>query len=149
MRHINLYSLKLVKEKSVLNDIGPYIIKQPKDVYDVVTSVLQLQHKPVEHFGIVALNTLNAIVGIHLLAIGTVDAIHIHQREIFKAALMNNATFIIMFHNHPSGNPTPSQDDVDMTREIEVASRVMGIPILDHIIIGENSFVSLRESKAI
>lgn len=139
MQSINLYSLKLVKEKSILNDIGPNIIRQPKDAYDIVTAVLQLQYKPFEHFGNVALNTLSAVVGIHTLAIGTVDATHIHQREIFKAALMNNATYIIIFHNHPSGDPTPSQDDVDMTRQIELSARVMGIPILDHIIIGENS----------
>lgn len=149
MKRINLYSLKLVKEKSMLFDAETIIIKQPEDAYAIVSSVLKLQHKPVEHFGILALNTLSAVVGIHVLAIGTIDATHIHQREIFKAALMNNATYIVMFHNHPSGDPTPSQDDITITQQIEIAAQVMGIPILNHIIIGEDSFFSLRESNVI
>jgi DNA repair protein RadC len=149
MKRINLYSLKLVKENSKLYDVDTVTIKQPEDVYAIISTVFSLQYEPVEHFGILALNAKNTIVGLHILAIGTIDSAIINQREIFKAALMNNATYVIMFHNHPSGDPTPSQDDISITQQIELAGHIMGIPILDHIIIGENSFVSLRESKAI
>ncbi|MEX1030009.1 MAG: JAB domain-containing protein [Paenibacillaceae bacterium] len=149
MKRISLYSLKLVKEKSRLYNVDTVTIKQPEDMYTIVSTVLNLQFESVEHFGILALNAKNLVVGLHVLAIGTIDAAIINQREIFKAALLNNASYVIMFHNHPSGDPTPSQDDITVTKQMELAGQIMGIPILDHIIIGESSFVSLRETHAI
>lgn len=149
MKRISLYSLKLVKENSKLYNVDTVTIKNPEDVYSIVSTVLNLQYEPVEHFGILALNAKNTVVGLHILAIGTIDAAIINQREIFKAALLNNATYVIMFHNHPSGDPTPSQEDITATKQMELAGQIMGIPILDHIIIGESKFISLRETQAI
>ena len=93
------------------------------------------------------LNTRNRLLGEKRLFVGTVNASLISAREIFLEALRYQAVYIILVHNHPSGDPSPSREDLLMTRKIKEAGMLIGIELLDHIIIGDRSYKSLREEK--
>lgn len=96
-----------------------------------------LGNEPVEVFGVLCLTTQHAVIGYHELSRGVLDATVVHPREVFKAAILSNASAIIVGHNHPSGDPTPSHEDVQLTLRLRSAASLMGIPLLDHLIIGE------------
>jgi len=98
-----------------------------------------------EHVVCLAVNTKNQPVGIHTVSIGSLNSSIIAIREVFKAAVMSNAAAIILCHNHPSGDPTPSAEDVAITRKIREAGVLLDIELLDHIVLGDPGFVSLRE----
>jgi DNA repair protein RadC len=98
-----------------------------------------------EHFVCLFLNTKNVVIGKETLSIGTLDSTLVHPREVFKAAVQRSASSIICVHNHPSGDPTPSSEDVSMTSRLLEAGRMMGIHVLDHVIIGDNRYASLKE----
>lgn len=100
---------------------------------------------PVEHFGILLLDTKHRVTRTALVSVGTLDASVVHPREVFRAATSGAAAAIVVFHNHPSGDPTPSDDDVALTKRLIRAGDLMGITVLDHVIVAENSFFSLRE----
>ena len=144
MESIALYTLKLVKEKEVLYVTG-IPITSPKSVYEMIENVFELSCETVEKFGFMALNTKNMIVGLHIISVGTLNSALVHPREVFKAAILNNAASIICFHNHPSGNCEPSAEDCLMTKRLMEAGVILGVEIMDHIIIGEDCFCSLRE----
>jgi DNA repair protein RadC len=142
---INIYTLKQVKESTVHYDIGQYQITSPETCYHALQQILDLKSEPVEKFGIITLTTKNKIAGIHIISIGTLDNAFVEPRDVYQAALMNNAKFIIAWHNHPSGDPQPSQSDVSLTKLLKYAGDVLKIKLLDHIIIGDEKFVSLKE----
>ena len=98
-----------------------------------------------ETFSIATLNAKNKVIKEHLISLGTVSSTLVHPREVFKAAVVDCATGIILTHNHPSGDCTPSGDDIRMTRQLIEAGKVMGIKVIDHVIIGDDKFLSLRE----
>lgn len=98
-----------------------------------------------EHFRIIILNTKNQVMGVELVSVGSLNSTVVHPREVFKTPLKRSAAAIILVHNHPSGDPTPSQEDIDLTRRLVEAGKVLGIGVLDHIIIGDNRYVSLKE----
>lgn len=98
-----------------------------------------------ENFGAVYLSTKNQFITYRTLTIGTIDASLAKSREVFNYALRYNAAAVILVHNHPSGNPEPSKDDIRITQRIADAGHIMEIPVLDHIIIGDGIFVSLCE----
>jgi DNA repair protein RadC len=105
----------------------------------------------VEHFQVVLLNTRRKLIGVEHIAQGTLDTILVHPREVFKLAIAANASAIVLVHNHPSGDPTPSEADIKVTRDLIRAGQLMKIDVLDHIIIGRRTdervkdYVSLRE----
>jgi DNA repair protein RadC len=105
----------------------------------------------VEHFQVVLLNTRRRLVGIEKISQGTLDTILVHPREVFKAAIAANASAIVLVHNHPSGDPTPSEADIKVTRDLIRAGQLLKIDVLDHVILGRAShersqdWVSLRE----
>jgi DNA repair protein RadC len=144
---INIYVLKQVKESTVQYDIGKHIIKSPETCYQAIQEILDLQSESVEKFGIFALTTKKNIAGIHIISVGTLDNALVEPREVFKAAIMNNAKSIIAFHNHPSGDPNPSLNDIYTSKLLKRAGRILKIDLLDHIIIGDATYVSLRERK--
>lgn len=109
----------------------------------------ELRHKKQEHIKLLMLNTKSMLLGECDVSKGTVDASIITPREIFIEALQKNATAIVILHNHPSGDPTPSQEDIDITVRIKRAGEFIGIPLLDHIIIGNNCYSSFLESGAL
>src|SRR5690606_19250114 len=113
MTRINFYTLKMIKEDSVPYEVP--VIKSPAEAYQVAKQLLALHEKPQEHFCILCLNIKNKIVGIHTISIGSLNASIVHPREVFKAAMLNNASAIICLHNHPSGDPEPSREDIEIT----------------------------------
>jgi DNA repair protein RadC len=100
----------------------------------------------VEVFGILCLSTKCRVIAYHEVSRGTLDATLVHPREVFKAALLANAASVMLAHNHPSGDPSPSPDDCALTRRLVAAGHLIGIPVTDHIIIGAGRWVSLRAS---
>ena len=133
----------MVNEDSKLYEVP--VIKSPTEVYQAAKQLLALHEEPEEHFCILCLNTKNKIVGVHTISIGSLNASIVHPREVFKAAMLNNANSIICLHNHPSGDPKPSQEDIKITRRLVEAGEIIGIEVLDHIIIGEQSYLSMKE----
>ena len=143
MTRINFYTLKMVKEDSVPYEVP--VIKSPTEVYQAAKQLLALHEKPQEHFCILCLNTKNKIVGVHTISIGSLNASIVHPREVFKAAILNNASRIICLHNHPSGDPAPSKENIEITRRNVEAGEILGIEVLDHVIIGEQRYLSMKE----
>jgi len=107
----------------------------------------RLKDKKEEHFYILMLTTKNNIIGEQLISKGILDASIVHPREIFKPAIKNSASKIILIHNHPSGDPNPSEDDDEITRRLMDAGGELGISVLDHIIIGREDYWSWKERK--
>jgi DNA repair protein RadC len=121
-------------------DLEDYSITNPSICFQILQYLLDLKSEPVEKFGIISLNSRNKIIGI-----GSLDQLYIEPREVFMAAMMNNAKSIIAFHNHPSGEAELSLEDIDLTRNLQEAGKIMHIELLDHVITGERSYCSLKE----
>jgi len=99
----------------------------------------------VEQFGVVILDSKHRVLKTRLLSIGSLDASVVHPREVFRAAVLGGAAAVVLFHNHPSGDPTPSREDCDLTRRLIAAGELMGIDVLDHVILADTRFVSMRD----
>jgi DNA repair protein RadC len=118
-------------------------IKSPQDVAAWVMEDLRyLQH---EQFRILLLNTKNVIIACEEVSRGSLNSSIVHPREVFNRAIKRSAAAIILIHNHPSGDPTPSQEDINITRRLVEVGRLVGIEVLDHLIIGDGVFTSLKE----
>jgi DNA repair protein RadC len=101
----------------------------------------------VEQFGIVLLDVKHRVLKTRLVSVGSLDTSVVHPRELFRVAVLGGAAAVVLFHNHPSGDPTPSREDLELTRRLVAAGDLMGIDILDHIILADSRFVSLRETN--
>ena len=135
--------MKTLLEKSLEKEYNQEIkISTADDIYREMTD---LKDEKKEVFVVFHLNTKNKIILREIVTIGTLNASLIHPRETFRTAIINNANSIILAHNHPSGDATPSQDDKDMTKRLVDAGNILGIKVLDHIIAGRNSFVSMNQ----
>jgi DNA repair protein RadC len=146
MKRVNFYSMKIVKEKSGLYDLDNFIVRSPEDCAQAARMFFEYEEMPSEHFCILTLNTKNKIVGAHTIFVGSLNASIVHPREVFQACLLNNAASFVALHNHPSGDPTPSREDIEVTKRLDECGRIMGIELLDHLIIGDNlRYVSLKE----
>ena len=119
-----------------------YIISKPEDIYDLVKD--DMKYFEQEHFRILMLNTKNIVINIKDIFIGASNSSVIETRKVFKEALKYNAKNITICHNHPSGDPDPSKEDVNISLRIKEAGKIIGIDLLDHIIIGDNRFISLK-----
>ena len=100
----------------------------------------------VERFGVVLLDTKHRVVKATVLSVGTLDASLVHPREVFREATTAGAAVVVLFHNHPSGDPTPSRDDMALTSRLVEAGELMGIAVLDHVVLGESRYFSFKES---
>ena len=120
-------------------------IKSPAKVYDTIKAIMQQMDTSREHLLNVMLNTKNQIIGIEIIAIGTLNACICHPREIFYPAVANKAASIIIAHNHPSGDPTPSQEDISVAKKIVEGGKLLGIDVLDSIIIGSDTYCSMKD----
>jgi len=105
-----------------------------------------LRHRRQECLTAILLDVRNQVIGIRVLTIGTLTGSPAHPREVFREALAHGCASVILCHNHPSGDPTPSNDDIALTARIAEAGELMGIPLLDHIIVGDGRYVSLKEA---
>ena len=99
-----------------------------------------------ERFGVLLLDTKHRVIRAVVISLGTLDASLVHPREVFRAAAEHSAAAVVLFHNHPSGDPTPSPDDVWLTRRLAQAGDLMGIAVVDHVVLGDGCWHSVRES---
>jgi len=112
---------------------------------DIASLVRDIADQDREHFVVVLLNTKNRVLGIDQVSVGTLDASLVHPREVFKAAILANAASVVVCHNHPSGDPTPSAEDVRISKALKQAGEIISISVLDHVILTSDSHLSLRE----
>lgn len=120
-------------------------IKSAKDVFNLFNK--KLENDKQEKFFVLMLNIKNYIIENEQISIGTVDSSITHQREVFKPAVRNSASSIILVHNHPSGDSNPSKEDLEVTEKIIKAGEILGIRVIDHIIIGKGNYWSWREDQ--
>ena len=134
---------------------GVYVVREPQlpfpkpaiscpgDVHGLLQRQLAFQDR--EIFAIVILDVRHQVLGVNTVSIGSLNASIVHPRECFKPAILMGASSIILAHCHPSGDPSPSKDDIDLTKRLHQAGEILGIEVLDHIIIADNQFLSLKE----
>jgi DNA repair protein RadC len=120
-----------------------FVIRSPSDVAQLLMA--EMSHLPQEHFRVLYLNTRNQLLDSDTVYIGSLNASHIRVGEVFREAVKRNCASIIVVHNHPSGDPTPSPEDVQVTSRLIEAGDMLDIEVLDHLVIGQQRFVSLRE----
>lgn len=118
-------------------------IRSPQDAANLLMEDLRYHQK--EHFVCLFLDTKNQLIGMETLSIGSLNASIVHPREVFRSAIKRSSASLICAHNHPSGDPTPSAEDIDITRRLCESGELLGIDVLDHVIIGDQKFVSLKE----
>ena len=138
---IYCYSLNREKVNSVADNL---ITSSPEDVVQLLHSI-GLHEEEQECLLTIILNSRNKVVGYYHVTRGLVNQAHGHAREIFRYSVICNACSIIMAHNHPSGDPTPSMQDITLTGEIKEAGRILGIELIDHVIIGGDDYFSFTE----
>jgi len=117
-------------------------VKTPEDVVALVRS--RLKGKKKEYFLALLLDTRNQLIRVAEISVGSLDSSIVHPREVFKEAVSASAASVIFAHNHPSGDPEASEDDINLTKRLAEAGEIMGIDVLDHIIIGEEKYLSLK-----
>lgn len=140
-KRVDIVSVKMVKEKSVL--YGNRRIERATDTIELVKPLIGDLDR--EAMLLCCLNSKNEPTHLNIVSIGTVNSSLVNPKEIFKAVLLSNSTKILLFHNHPSGDPQPSEEDLLITERIKEAGEILDIELLDHIILGdEDSFISLR-----
>jgi DNA repair protein RadC len=145
MYRIPIYKVMLVKDGTQKADTKT--IKQPLDAHQVLASYLQGVGR--ENFVVLMVDTKHKVIGINTVSVGTLSQTSVHPREVFKPAILANTAAIILGHNHPSGDPTPSQEDIQVTKRLVEAGELLGISVLDHIITGEDKYFSMKEQGLI
>lgn len=165
----NLYELKMASRTELMNiagiglqkandliaamELGYRLATSLRPINGKATSsfvigsrfIEELKDEEQEHFIVLCLNTKNEIIARNTVSIGTLDQAIVHPRDVFRFAIKSNAARIIAVHNHPSGNPEPSENDKTVTKRLIRSGDILGIEVLDHIIVGNDSYVSLRE----
>lgn len=139
-----LAALELGKRMAKLEKAERFDVHSPKDVANRYMSELRFLEKEV--FKVIYLNTKNEILKDENISTGSLNASIVHPREVFKPAIVNSSNAVILMHNHPSGNPFPSQEDIQITKRLSEAGELIGIKVLDHIVIGDGKYHSLKEN---
>jgi DNA repair protein RadC len=120
-----------------------YVIRSPEDGAKYVMDDMRFLSQ--EHFVCLYLNTKNQVLHRQTIFIGSLNASIVHPREVYKEAFRRSAASVICIHNHPSGDPAPSREDIEVTKRLVECGKILGIELLDHLIIGEHKYVSLKE----
>lgn len=135
-------------------ELGRRTLTPPADRVDVRSPhdagrflVPQFGAYPVERFGVVLLDTLLRVIGTRLLATGSLNEVPAHPREVFREAVGAGAAAVVVFHNHPSGDPTPSVDDVELTERLVAAGDVVGVQVVDHVILTDSRYCSVMHFR--
>lgn len=136
-------AMELGKRMSLLVGTQRFIIHSPQDVADLMMPRLRYETK--EKFIAVLLSTKNHVLATPVVSVGTLNSSVVHPRELFREAINYNAASVILVHNHPSGDPSPSQEDLVLTRKMNEAGCLLDISVVDHVIIGDGKYVSLKE----
>ena len=138
---IPIYQVQLVRESSVTVERNS--ILRPIDAYNIAREHYKTLDR--EMFSVMMLDAKNKVIGINTVSVGSLSASIVHPREVFKPCLLSNTATVILLHNHPSGDPDPSQQDLEVTRRLVDAGNILGITIKDHVILGEDTHFSFRE----
>jgi DNA repair protein RadC len=134
---------ELGRREDLEPELKDFDIKDPEAVVKAIRS--SIKDKAKEHFKLILLNPRNKIIGISTISIGTLNASLVHPREVFKDAITHSAASVVLAHNHPSGDPEPSEDDITITKRLIEAGKILGVEVIDHIIISKNGFFSFKE----
>ena len=121
-------------------------IRSPTDIY---TYMRKMEDYDREYGKLIHLNTKNGVIGVETVGIGSINANVVHPRELMKGAILNNSASVIFIHNHPSGNSTPSKEDIEVSKKLHKAFKEIGIDLLDSVVIGRDEFTSLRDEGAL
>lgn len=135
----------LVKEKGVNYEAGK--LDSPREIVMMLRKLLHMGQMAEEHCYMIAMNTSRKVLGIFFISKGTVNISLISPREVYTRALLSGAVQVILCHNHPSGDVTPSNADMEITKKLREAGKLINIALTDHIIIGADSYFSFNESK--
>jgi len=132
---VPIYRVSLVREGKVQGTYGKIINSA------AASALLQTYLADVdrEHFAVLLMDRKNQVIGVHTVSVGSLSASIVHPREVYKAAILSNCAALILAHNHPSGDPQPSQEDRVLTARLVAAGKLLGIDVLDHIIVGDGS----------
>lgn len=136
-------ALELGRRMLMISPEDRLVVRSPADVAQVMMA--EMAHLEQENFRVLYLDTRNRMIGQDTVYVGSLNASHIRVGEVFRDAIKRNCAAIIVVHNHPSGDPTPSPEDVQVTRQLVEAGQLLDIEVLDHLVIGQQRFVSLRE----
>jgi DNA repair protein RadC len=144
-RPVRFKVIRAVYERLAIGEgTSEYSAKAISNAQEVYYLFSFLQQETKEHFIALHLDAKNRILCIDKVSVGTMTTSIIHPREVFKTALLSSAASLLLIHNHPSGDPTPSREDILITEKLKGAGEIMGIALLDHVIIGDG-YVSLKE----
>ncbi len=122
-------------------------IKSPEDVKNIVMEEMRYYDR--EHFRVLYLDRKGGLISMEDVSVGGLHSSQVHPREVFKTAVKRSAASLILVHNHPSGDPTPSREDIEVTRLLISAGQLMGIEVLDHIVVGERNYISMKSKNLI
>ncbi|BDV41553.1 DNA repair protein RadC [Geotalea uraniireducens] len=148
-KKITILSIEAKYRKEVVREDAPaWVSKRFTSASQVFEMFHDLQREAKEHFIALHLDGKNRIACLDRVSVGSLNQSIVHPREVFKTALLSSAAAILLLHNHPTGDPTPSREDLEITRRIKEAGELLGIRVLDHIIIGE-SYLSFAEQGLI
>jgi DNA repair protein RadC len=144
---IRLRSLRAVFSREVLREdapayLGAHRYSSAAQVYELFRD---LSRESKEHFVCLHLDVKHRLLCFDRVAVGTLDGSLVHPREVFKGALLSSAASVVLLHNHPSGDPAPSAEDREVTRKLVEAGKLVGVPVLDHVIVGDGAFYSFSE----
>jgi DNA repair protein RadC len=149
-RILSRYHIELVRDSAHNYDCDSLKVKRPGDVVNVLRQTTRIDNEPQEVFYVLALDTQNRVIGLYEAFRGTVNASLVSPREVIQIALLHNANALAVAHNHPSGEPEPSLEDIRTTDNLNRACKLMDLQLLDHVILGDNGqYCSLREQGAI
>ncbi|MGM0471350.1 MAG: RadC family protein [Bacillota bacterium] len=137
-------AIELGQRIRVANQEVKQVITSPQDVANLLLAKLSFVSR--EHFITLLLDTKNQVLAIEEVSVGSLSNSVVHPREVFKSAIKRSSAAIIVAHNHPSGNPEPSSADIAITKRLQEAGKIIGIEVLDHLIIGNEDYISLKES---
>jgi DNA repair protein RadC len=140
-KRVDIVSLKVIKESSI--SYANRRISKPDEVAELVRGILEDCDR--EKLIVCCLNTKNEPTNISTVSMGSLNTSIVHPREVFKVAILSNSASIIIAHNHPSDDVTPSKEDINITERLKEAGKIIGIELIDHLIIGEGKFLSLKE----
>jgi DNA repair protein RadC len=143
MVEIQFYKLKLVKENLAQYNAVSKQLNTPKKVVDLINA-LELNTEPEEVLSLITVDVKNNVTGIFEVSRGHLSASIVHPREVFKRAILNNASGIFLVHNHPSGDVTPSKADIEVTKTIKKSGELLQIKLIDHIIVGDGCYSFLE-----
>lgn len=140
----------IAKEK--LKSIAGKAVVSPQAVKDAINSILEMEteiDRDREHFWTLGLTTRNTVKYIDLVSLGTLNATLVHPREVFRTAIANGVASLVLSHNHPSGDPAPSEEDRRLTKQLIEGGKILGIDVLDHVVVGGTGHYSFQENRDI